>query len=40
VLLGSALGVLSKAGADLSAWVVLGVPVAVGAYRLARGEIR
>jgi uncharacterized membrane protein YfcA len=31
VLLGSALGVLSKAGADLSAWVILGVPVAVGA---------
>jgi uncharacterized membrane protein YfcA len=31
VLLGSALGVLSKAGADLSAWVILGVPTAVGA---------
>jgi uncharacterized membrane protein YfcA len=31
VLLGSALGVLSKAGADLSAWVILGAPVAVGA---------
>jgi uncharacterized protein len=31
VLLGSALGVLSKAGADLSAWVILGVPTTVGA---------
>ena len=31
VLLGSALGVLSKAGLDLSAWEILGVPVVVGA---------
>jgi uncharacterized protein len=42
VLLGSALGVLSKAGADLSAWVVLGVPVAVGAamWLMLRMRIR
>jgi uncharacterized protein len=31
VLLGSALGVLSKAGLDLSAWEILGIPVGVGA---------
>jgi len=31
VLLGSALGVLTKAGADLPAWAIVGVPVAAGA---------
>src|SRR3954452_220392 len=31
VMLGSALGVASKAGLDLSAWAILGPPVAVGA---------
>jgi uncharacterized protein len=31
VLLGSALGVLTKAGVDLSAWAIVGIPVAVGA---------
>ena len=30
-LLGSALGVLRKAGLDLSAWEILGIPAAVGA---------
>jgi uncharacterized protein len=30
VLLGSALGVLTKAGVDLSAWAIVGIPVAVG----------
>jgi uncharacterized protein len=30
VLLGSALGVMSKAGVDLSAWAILGVPALVG----------
>ena len=31
VLLGSALGVLTKAGVDLSAWEIAGIPTAVGA---------
>jgi uncharacterized membrane protein YfcA len=31
VLLGSALGVMTKAGLELSAWVIVGVPLAVGA---------
>ena len=31
VLLGSALGVLSKAGTDVPAWVIVGVPLLVGA---------
>jgi uncharacterized membrane protein YfcA len=31
VLLGSALGVLSKAGLDLSAWEILGIPAIAGA---------
>src|SRR4029078_2305612 len=31
VLLGSALGVLTKAGLDLPAWTIVGVPAAVGA---------
>jgi uncharacterized protein len=31
VLLGSALGVLTKAGVGLSAWAIVGIPVAVGA---------
>jgi uncharacterized membrane protein YfcA len=35
VLLGSALGVLTKAGADLSPWVIIGVPLAVGALAWA-----
>ena len=37
-MLGSALGVASKAGADLSAWAIIGPPVAVGilAYGLQR----
>jgi uncharacterized membrane protein YfcA len=30
VLLGSALGVLTKAGVDLSAWTIVGIPFAVG----------
>jgi uncharacterized protein len=38
VMLGSALGVISKAGADLSAWAILGPPVLVGiaAYAFQR----
>ena len=38
VMLGSALGVVSKAGADLAAWEILGPPVAVGvlAYGIQR----
>jgi uncharacterized protein len=40
VLLGSALGVATKAGADLSAWVILGVPLAAGALVLAIHWIR
>jgi uncharacterized membrane protein YfcA len=35
VLLGSALGVLTKAGADLSPWVIIGVPIGVGALAWA-----
>jgi uncharacterized protein len=35
VLLGSALGVFSKGGADLPAWVILGVPVLAGAFAWA-----
>jgi hypothetical protein len=31
VLLGSALGVLSKAGLDLAAWEIVGIPAAAGA---------
>src|SRR4051812_957364 len=31
VLLGSALGVMTKAGLDLSAWAIVGIPLAVGA---------
>jgi uncharacterized membrane protein YfcA len=34
VLLGSALGVMTKAGLDLSAWVIVGVPLAAGAAAL------
>jgi len=30
VMLGSALGVASKAGADLAAWQIIGPPIAVG----------
>jgi uncharacterized protein len=30
VLLGSALGVMTKAGVDLSAWAIVGIPVGVG----------
>jgi len=42
VMLGSALGVMSKAGADLSAWVILGPPIAIGvfAYGLQRVRVR
>jgi uncharacterized protein len=42
VMLGSALGVASKAGADLSAWAIIGPPVLVGivAYGLQRVRIR
>jgi hypothetical protein len=42
VMLGSALGVASKAGADLSAWVIIGPPVLVGivAYGLQRVRLR
>jgi hypothetical protein len=41
-MLGSALGVISKAGADLSAWVILGPPVLVGffAYGFQRVKVR
>jgi uncharacterized protein len=42
VMLGSALGVASKAGADLSAWAIIGPPVLLGivAYGLQRVRIR
>jgi uncharacterized membrane protein YfcA len=42
VMLGSALGVASKAGADLSAWVIIGPPVLIGlaAYGLQRVRVR
>jgi uncharacterized protein len=42
VMLGSALGVMSKAGANLSAWVIIGPPVLVGvfAYGLQRSRVR
>src|SRR5213592_5244247 len=42
VMLGSALGVASKAGADLSAWAIIGPPVLVGAlaYGLRRVRVR
>ena len=42
VMLGSALGVASKAGADLSAWMIIGPPVIVGvlAYGLQRVRVR
>jgi uncharacterized protein len=42
VMLGSALGVISKAGADLSAWVILGPPIVVGlfAYGFQRVRVR
>jgi uncharacterized protein len=41
VMLGSALGVMSKAGADLAAWEILGPPVIVGclAYGLQRVRV-
>jgi hypothetical protein len=32
VLLGSAMGVLSKAGVDLPGWTIVGVPALVGAF--------
>jgi uncharacterized membrane protein YfcA len=35
VLLGSALGVLTKAGVDVPVWVILGAPVMVGAAAFA-----
>jgi uncharacterized protein len=42
VMLGSALGVISKAGADLSAWAIIGPPVLVGflAYGFQRVKVR
>jgi uncharacterized membrane protein YfcA len=42
VMLGSALGVFSKAGADLPAWLIIGPPVIVGvlAYGLQRIRVR
>src|SRR4051794_27646138 len=42
VMLGSALGVASKAGADLAAWQIIGPPVAVGilAYGFQMGRTR
>jgi uncharacterized membrane protein YfcA len=42
VMLGSALGVFSKAGADLAAWAIIGPPVLVGilAYGLQRVRVR
>lgn len=40
VMLGSALGVMKKAGVDLSPWIIFGVPVVVGivAYALHRAR--
>ncbi len=42
VMLGSALGVASKAGADLQAWQILGPPIVVGiiAYTITRARSR
>jgi uncharacterized protein len=42
VMLGSALGVISKAGGDLAAWQILGPPVVVGilAYAFQRKRLR
>jgi uncharacterized membrane protein YfcA len=40
VLLGSALGVLTKAGVDLSPWIIIGVPLAVGALAWAISRMR
>jgi uncharacterized protein len=40
VMLGSALGVMSKAGADLSAWVILGPPIAIGAFAYGLQRVR
>jgi uncharacterized membrane protein YfcA len=40
VLLGSALGVMTKAGAELSAWVIVGVPLAAGAVAWIAHRIR
>jgi uncharacterized membrane protein YfcA len=40
VLLGSALGVVSKAGADLPAWTVVGVPALVGLLAFAVIRLR
>jgi uncharacterized membrane protein YfcA len=40
VLLGSALGVMSKAGAEIPAWVIPGAPVAAGLAALAIHRLR
>jgi uncharacterized protein len=40
VLLGSALGVMSKAGADVPTWTIVGVPALVGALALAVRRLR
>jgi hypothetical protein len=40
VLLGSALGVVSKAGADIPAWTVVGVPALVGLLAFAVVRLR
>jgi uncharacterized membrane protein YfcA len=40
VLLGSALGVLTKAGVEMPVWVILGAPVAVGAAAFAMHRVR
>jgi hypothetical protein len=45
VLLGSALGVLTKAGVDLPAWTIVGIPALVGLaaaliHRLWPNEVR
>lgn len=40
VLLGSALGVLSKAGLDVPVWVILGLPLAVGLLAAVMERLR
>ena len=40
VLLGSALGVVSKAGADIPSWTVVGIPALVGVVAYAVHHLR
>jgi hypothetical protein len=40
VLLGSALGVVSKAGAEIPSWTVVGVPALVGVVLFAVHRLR